>query len=284
MIQSPTERLEDKIVKALATQSTLTTIQIQQKLETTGTLATLQGIYRILSKLIECGVVIKDKQSFSLRIPWIFDLAHMVNQMEETYLHEKYIWSILPKSQSQRRVWHFSDLQKANNFWSQLLLTMAYHEQQHIYLHCSAHLWMNLLHRTQEEQFLHSLFKHIKRSYVIITNKTFLDKLYTPYTTSDSCKENIYLATQEEDKLIHDSTQHIDVIGEYVLHTYLSKDLALAIENIYSDITNIKKFDEIAVQKKLASLRGSIKMTLKKAPVVSTRYYKRFERIFGPLY
>lgn len=282
MLQSASERLEDKIVHILATEGVQKTVQIQHQLSKNGAPTTLQGIYRVLRRLDSAGVIVKNGQDFSLRLPWIIDLANLVNSMDQQYLNPQYLNSVLPKKIIQKRTWIFADLQKTNNFWSQVLLAMAQTSEHKIHLHTSPHLWMDLLQPTQERQFLRALFEKIQSSYTVVSNKTPLDTIYVPHIINEVQREHVFFASQDEDIIEKDPTLYTDIIGDFILTIQLPKKISNSIENLYKQSyssDDAKAYAYMTLQK----MRGRIKMVIKKAPDLSHKYYKRFERIFGPL-
>ena len=282
MIQSGTENLQDKVIFVLAQKGRLSTLDIRRELTKQNTPATLQGIYRVLRVLNNTGVILKEKQVYSLRISWILGLTSFVSQMQNHYLQSDYLDQLLPRQKEQKIVWYFNDLSKTHDFWSQIMLAMAHQSKKHVYLNSATYLWRELIHKKQEKQFKMALYEKIRGSYTIVSNKTYLDKLSHPCCSNEHEKQHIYFAANSSEAIEKDATTYIDIIDDYVLTTVFPKNITNALEALYSRISPAIHLTKQDIETLLA-LRGKVKMIIKRAPDIAERYHKRFERIFGPI-
>lgn len=100
MFLGDNKNLENIITLLLAKHGELEAENIWKKIKPE---ISIQGIYRVLRKLQKEGVIIKAKQKYSLRIPWILDLSDLINKTEKIYLQEKYIAKFLPTKNKQKK-------------------------------------------------------------------------------------------------------------------------------------------------------------------------------------
>lgn len=282
MLLGVKKNLEDHIIVCLSRGGNQTVKQIGQWLVKKHAIhVTEQGIYRVLRKLHDDGIVVKEKNLFSLRIPWLLDLSALVDRMQETYLQESYLREILPE-EGERYSWYFTDLTKMNSFWSQLLLAMAKKSDSSIALNYSPHLWYELTQQEQEAQFQRVFFDTIRAAFTIIGNKTFLDK-YSATILSDEYKKNQYYFADPGSVLIDkNASLYIDVVDDYVLCTKMDQDISDHIDRLYQETTPHTDLHSTNLLDIFAN-KARIKMVLRRDPKKAAIYRKRFEKIFGPL-
>ena len=275
-------QLEDHLLVIFAKKGALTVHEITQHLKKRERTATIQGIYRVLRKLQRNGVVIKEKQRFSLRIPWVLDLAELVTDMENTYLTDRYLGQLLPNDKQPKRSWRFTQLAKLNDFWSQILLAMAKMSQTKISLDYSPHTWYELLQMSQEHQFIKTYYGNLKREYVIVGSTSFLDK-YTYRTWGEDimAHNRTYFAAPEY-RIIKDPSKYVSVMDDYVLVVKLDKDTVKRIEDLYTSVIAQEQVD-IPLLTDALSKPVNARIVIQKHPQKAKQIYRKFEKIFGPL-
>jgi len=278
MLLSNQQQLEDLIVLLLAKKERRSALQIQQALKKKyDVCATIQGIYRVLRSLQKTGVVVKEKQLYSLNMSWVLTMGDLANQMEQVYFQEHHLYQLLPDPMQKKRKWHFRTLYKAADFWGQLLVAMAYAAPSpRIALNYSPHIWYELLVTRKEQQFVHSYHKLIDREYVIVGHRTKYDKEsgFLP----DRETEVIYYA-QPEERIEKNDAHYIDVIGEYVFRVTLPNDIVERIHALYQKETAPTTHEILS----LLQARTRVRIQVTHDPAKARLYYKKFEKIFGPL-
>lgn len=280
MILAAHHKLEDSILEIFAFQGNLSVKQVIIVLRRKGKNVTEQGVYRVLRKLQNDGIIVKTKNYYNIRLAWLVELSEIIKQMEKTYLHETYLEQFLPQ-ENEKYVWHFSDLDKMNNFWSQILIALSKHSKRRIALSYSPHLWYLIGQKTQENQFTESYMAGLKKSYFIVGGRTYLDKFSLTLFEKPTGKEQRYLATESE-YIEKRRSLAIDIIDDYVLSTNLDKKTTAIIEKIFQDSDTLKQVDEKSIQEMWKrKIKG--KIILKKDSRKSREYYRKFEKIFGPL-
>ncbi len=268
-----------EIIYCLAQKGKQKVTEIQRALEKKGIAVTIQGIYRALRELQKDGAAIRERHTFSLRISWILDLAYLVDEMETTYLHQDYLTQLLPTGAGQR-VWYFTDLLKMNDFWSQLLIAMATTHQKAISLNFVPHRWFELMQRNQESQFKRAFCGLVTHEYSLIGSQSFLDR-YVLSLAKKYPNEHVYVSSTLRG-LTENKSQYIDILGDFILTITLSRDMSEEIERLFASIKkveDIRNSDILAVFTKPTKIKITLKKDAKKAAV----FYKKFERIFGPL-
>ena len=154
MIFAIHNHLREHIIHILAKAPNLTESEIATRLTGQELGATTQGIYRALRELEEDGVLVKERQQYSLVLAWILDIKSLANTMESVYFSPTYFRNMLPQSTEEKRVWHFSNLLRMQDFRSQLLIALAEISTSKIGLQYSPYAWYELAQAEKEAQFI----------------------------------------------------------------------------------------------------------------------------------
>ena len=166
-----------------------------------------------------------------------------------------------------------------NDFWSHVLLAMAKNSSEKIMIDYSPHAWFHLTQPEQEYQYLKTSLNSLKKEYSIIGGNTFLDKWVTKYW--DFKNFEYYLAQSGYWTKI-DPLLYINVIDDFILKVKLDKKTTQAINKVYKEV-GIE--NDLTAEKVLQVFRrkAKAKMTLVKDSIQAEKYFKRFEKIFGPI-
>lgn len=281
MILAAHHKLEDLILEVFAFHTNLSVKQVIILLRRKGQNVTEQGVYRVLRKLQKDGIIVKNKNFYNIRLAWLVELSDLIKQMEKTYLHEKSLEQFLPQEQ-EKYTWHFSDLYKMNNFWSQILIVLSKHSHKKLGLSYSPHLWYVLGGNiNQENQFTESYIAGLKKSYFIVGGRTFLDKHSLTLFDKVTEKEHRYLASESE-YIEKKRSIFIDIVDDYVLTTTLDAATTQHIEKLFANSDTLKQVDQEALDQ-LWKRRIKGKIILQRSAKKTKTYYKKFEKIFGPL-
>jgi hypothetical protein len=116
------ETLSEHIVEILGNQHAISVRKMHSLLLRTQK-CSIQAIYKELRKLQEGGVAVKIKKFYSLRIPWVIEFTSFADRIKRRYLESSQLAATLPEY-NKKEIWHFSNLLRLNDFWSQLLLLL----------------------------------------------------------------------------------------------------------------------------------------------------------------
>lgn len=281
MLLGGKKTLEDLIIMSLALKGEQTVKQILDSLTEEGLSFTEQGVYRVLRKLQAESIVVKEKKTYSLRIAWILDMGVLVEQMQETYLHDAYLSDLLPEEDGEKRTWQFNNVIKMHDFWTQLNIALAKQSKTGIAMNYSPHLWYEFVQKDHERQFYRLFLSYISKSYTVVGNKSFLDR-YAASVLGDEFRQSTYHLVNPEDAIEKDQAIYIDVIDDYILTVKLDKHMVERIESLYSKATPETDLSSIDVLN-IFIHKTKVKMTLRKDERKARVYRRKFERLFGPL-
>lgn len=281
MLTSNQLTAEDTIVHFLSKGGNKTAQAILDHLHQKQHKITLQGAYRILRKLEETGVIIKLKKTYSLKIAWLLDLSALVQTMEGTYLQQHFAANLIPVDDKAKISWHFNDLQKMNNFWCQILLSLAHINTLGYSLSIAPHIWLERLHLEHQENQFRKNYLSLVKEYCLVESKSFLDTYINKKQNDKNNNEEYFLASKDQ-YISKQRNKYIDVIGDYIVTVTFDKKATQLLDTEYERIKSLDDVLSFDVSR-IFTRSMRIKLLLKKDIKQATNYRRKFNRLFGPL-
>jgi len=279
MLLGANSSLENSVISSLTMVGGLSATQILQAVQSSGNKASVQGIYKILSKLQGEGILNKQGTTYSLRLPWILDLVELVEQMQEVYFNKNYFLQIIPTSYAEKKRWHFNSLIKLVDFWIDIQLALISHTKATILYSYAPHAWQGLTHAHQLDHFKKILKKRKGFHFSVVGSKTYLDQYLNSITKDSSCLET-YLYDQNEE-FENNRKIYTTVIGDYIVSIKLGTEAMQRIDDMFSQITGEDDMYLLTVLDTFTKkVRSSIQ--IKKDPVAAKKFKNKFVKVFGP--
>lgn len=275
MLLQPEENLEELLVKLLAGQAGCTAASLQKAVAHNGRLYSIQAVYKELGKLEIQGVVVKAAKKYSLRAPWVLEFADLAQTALQTYADAKLAQVSLPKV-GERQIWHFTDLLKLNNFWSQVLLVLLQQSGENSLLTWMPHPWFHLVYSKQEQQYLKALELTRTQLYLINGGQTFLDHWAERFWQA----EHIHFSLAASPFAEEDTSIYYNVVGDYLITGRLDKEITREIERLYQQTVSMETLDLPEVFR-IFNSRVRATLWVEHKPEKAAAIRKKFERYFG---
>ena len=273
MILQAKENLEDLIVKTLAQAGILSASDMLVKISKMKRTFSIQAIYKELRKLQKGGVVLKLKQSYALRLPWIVEFTSLAKTMSESCTSVVSINKIL--SDSRKHTWHFDNLLKLNDFWSHILLALVKRSKNKILFGWNPYTWFHLAQIEQEEQYMRSLKIAGAKLYLIIGDDSYLNHWAEKFLDKKIVTYSFGKSTFHKDKSFY-----LNLVDDYILTVKLGEKTNKAIEDLYARTKSWTDIDIPAISNLFGrKIKGSI--CLEKNPTKGKVIRGRFVRFFG---
>ncbi len=265
--------LENLIVLYLCQHPDKTAQEIYTYLVSKNHKYSLQGIYKELNKLDTESVLLKVDKKWNLRLPWVHEMTSFAGKIENTYLSPKFN-SLLPE-EGKKQIWHFDNLFKMNDLWSQILLTLVEQSREKIILGWNPHTWFHLAEAKEEEKYLKSLESSGARLYLIIGGNNYLDKWAEKYLKKPYVHYSFGKSVFQEQR-----SKYINVIDDYVVTIKLDDDITNLIELLYE--TTLSE-EEMSISQIISIFNQKVEATiwLEKSPEQARLLKGRFKRYFG---
>jgi hypothetical protein len=279
MLLGNNKDLENILLLTLSNNKVSTVPQLITELNKKNFKPTIQGVYRVLRKLQLEGVIVKERENYTIRIPWILDMGEFIKSIEDKYLKSQYFQGLIPIKEKEKKSWTFKDIFKLNDFWSQLILIPIKNSKEKVLLNYTPHAWFHLIQTHQEYQYIKTSTAHLNKTYTVIGGKDYLDEWATQFWKDHSIE---YFLAPKEKWLLEDRTKYINVIDEYVFTVKLDPNITKEIDHLYQSIKNP---EQLNIQNILSIFQTKIKakITLEKNSKLATEYKKKFTRLFGPI-
>ena len=273
MLFQTKETLSEHIVRILGNQHAVSAQSIHALLKKTRN-CSIQAVYKELRKLQEGGVVVKTKKHYSLRIPWAIEFVSFANKIKRHYLEFSQLIAILPEY-NKKEIWHFSNLLRLNDFWSQLLLLLIQQSKEKILYGWNPHLWFHLVQTKQEKQYIDSLHKTESKLYLVIGGDTYLDRWAEKFLD----KRVLQYAFSKQ---LFSKKQpcYLNVIDDYVLTVKIDSETMQSIEKIYNSVHSREELD-IANILEVFNGKARVSIWLENNPPKARLIRGKFSRFFG---
>ncbi len=274
MLFDDDQQLEERIVRVLGVKPQLTANELL-KLVNKKKSYSIQGLYKELKKLEYGGVVSKEKKQYSLRIPWVLETIDFSAKLNSRYISGAQDIISLPVM-GKKSIWHFSNLQKLNNFWSQVLLFLVQKVDDRRLFSVMEHPWYHLIFTEQEQQFIDAVERTKTQLYIINKRKTYLDKWVEQFWN----ESHIEYSFDSRPLRNNPKNVYLNAIGDYVLTVKLDDAITKDIEQVYNSTVNAEAVNHSEIFQ-VFNQRVKATMWLEYHPTKAKRITGAFRRHFG---
>lgn len=269
------KNLEQFIITSLASQQSLAANDLLKKaMALSGKTYSIQGIYKEINTLQKEGAVVKLRNKYSLRLPWVFDFISLADKMSEAYIERPLIPFILPEL-NKKEIWHFSNLLKMNDFWGHILLMLTQQSKHKIILGWNPHPWFHLVQTKQEAQYIKALKLAHTKLYLIVGGNSLLDKWTEKFWDKEAVRFSYGISEFQNQR-----SAYLNIIDDYVLTVKLEPKTAQAIDTVYQ---NTKSMNDLNLQSILSIFNQKTKCTiwLEKNPKKAKKLKFKFKKFWG---
>lgn len=272
ILPSSEPSLEQIILKILSGKPQLSALRLRAVASHGPKKYSQAAVYKVLSRLLAHGVVVKSGTRYSLSLAWVFELLTHADHVAKTYFAGSYISSLIP-DKGRKLSWKFNNLSRCNEFWNQLLLALLKHVPA-----VDVYAWVPLpwfvLLADNRESRLHKAFRMSGRIFYTAFGAAgpFLEDVKTLY---DHKNQRVSFAKGPFADL---KGSHIDLIGDYILTVTLAPESVKKITNLFSDTRSAASPGRQAA---LVSQRLGASVSLELAPRRAARLRRNFKEFFG---
>jgi len=274
MLFDDDQQLEERIVRVLGVKPQLTANEIL-KLVNKKKSYSIQGLYKELKKLEYSGVVSKEKKQYSLRIPWVLETIDFSAKLNSRYISGAQDIISLP-AMGKKSIWHFTNLQQLNNFWSQVLLFLMQKVEDPPLFSLMEHPWYHLIFTEQEQQYIDAVHRTKTQLYIINKGKTYLDKWAEQFWN----ESHIEYSFDSRPLRNNPKNVYLNAIGDYVLTVKLDASISKDIEKVYNNTVDAEAVNHSEIFR-VFSQKVKVTMWLEHNPAKAKKITGVFRRYFG---
>jgi predicted transcriptional regulator len=210
--------IEESVRNILLFHHALTAAAVRLHLARQGRRVSLVSVYKALNRLIKKRMLLKSGETYVVNLSWILETRQSLNDIYESVLHGSSFSNAigLDTISSRRLKWRFSSLADANNFWIQLLITIAERSRSAHIIESVPFLWYPYLPHNQDES-IQRAFKQLKAKitvYVREDNALNRSALHASRTTRS------YRALIAPTKMKAHVDSYFALVGDYIFQLH----------------------------------------------------------------
>lgn len=237
---------------------------------------TKQGVYRVFKDLIKEEIIIKYSKKVMLNQIWVNQLNEFVNKVDKNYLEN---YRQKPKNELERLaegdriIYLFKNLDSFDTFWNHIfsMIVKKTNRVSPLYLY-NPHEWTALAREKSEKYMYGWIGKNKPKTFYAIGGNTELDRMMRKNYSSES----IEFSTGK--RLGFENNYYVAVLENYLIETFLDKNISEEIEKIYGEEKNeengSRKIKEIFKE------RTKFKIIVSLNQEKASKIKKKFEKIF----
>lgn len=244
---------------------------------------TIQGLYKLVKKMIEQRVLVKEGHFISIDAAWIHNLINFTETLKRTYLASEVVMSNILLKEGETKTFTFEKVIDMDNFWWHILATLMHyyssqeHPDKNVYNY-NDHSWFQLV-RTESEQALAEAFEESgMRWYLVSGSQSFLDTL-----VGNMIEMKGFHYCQVLPRKVFGPNQYIEVIGDFIIETSLPKFIHELMERLYSRVSSIREFNAQDISMLLRQ-PGRTALTLSRDRKQALRLRKKIKGVFEAKY
>ena len=220
-----------------------------------------------------CDALIKVDRTYRLSLAWVLNMVDLADQMYDTHVSGTSP-HLLPE-EGEKLKWTFSQLQRLDEFWIHMVLTLCNTSEEKILYQWIPHPWFHLMPGTKTPAFQNALVIGEYKVKSIIGNRNFLDKRSSKLTTAN-CYEFSYAEGPFEGK----NAEYYSVCENYFLKIKMDSQTESRIAGVYDSIKTAKEITTSPLINELYK-KGRIRVELEHSPKKASGYLKKFRDYFG---
>jgi hypothetical protein len=273
MLPASPRTVSEAIIGLFQQHTALTAAAIHGELLRGGRNTSRRAIFKELHKLLERGVIVRVQGRYSLSLTWVLSLIDFSESLFQRFIGQARTDVLLPAAEEKHR-WVFSDLQRMDQFWLQLMFLLFEKSSSRVMCEWLPHFWFHLLHYGKELEAQRAMKRAGNRLYMIIGAKTFLDLQPSAYWD-----RRVYDWSYASGPFEGESS-YFCVIDDYVLTVKLDSKTSEQIDSLFRRVRSARDMESAAFVA-LFKQKVSAVLTLERNEKKACKLLRRFGEFFG---
>ena len=212
---------------------------------------TIQGFYKVIRKMLDDRILLKDGQLISLDSFWISKVVEFSKNIERTYSPISPTSTNILVEEGESRTFEFENIISMDNLWSHglNLVRQYYIDHKHSDKNAYSRNYFSVFQiaRTESENVNIQYFESSNMQWCMASgSNTFLNHLPTKLIEEENYHQFVFdfekYVAENKDKTI-EKNYWITVIGDFIFEAYFPKYVFELIEKIYADTQAISEFN-----------------------------------------
>lgn len=212
---------------------------------------TIQGFYKVIRKMLDDRILLKDGQLISLDSFWIGKVIEFSRNIERTYSLAGPTSANILLEEGESRTFEFENVFSMDNLWSHgmNLARQYYSNHDHDDRNAYSRNYFSVFHiaRTESESTNLQYFESSKMEWFMASgSNTFLNHLPAKLIEEENYHQFVfdyeaYVAKHENKKI--EKNYWVTVIGDFIFEAQFPKYIFELLEKIYEETQSIAEFN-----------------------------------------
>ena len=211
---------------------------------------TIQGFYKVIRKMLDDRILLKDGQLISLDSFWISKLMEFSKNIERTYTSNSLAANNILLEEGEKRVFEFENVIAMDNLWSHglNLVRQFYATQEHADKNAYSRNYFSVFHisRTESENTNLQYFESSKMEWFMASgSNTFLNHLPTKLIEKENYHQFIFdfdSYNKNKEKPL-EKNLWVTLVGDFIFEAQFPKYVFELIAKIYEETQSIGEFN-----------------------------------------
>ena len=254
MLIDARSNLRGAIVEVLSREPLLDAVSLSKRVACVYRNCSKQGLYKELRKLESQGVVVRQIHRYCLRLPWIIELGELATRIDKVYSSASYLASLLG-DKGTKHSWLFSDLRRADLYWTQLSLALHNSIPCKNALAWARHPWFLFCHPQREAEFV-KVISRSKMTALFLEGDGYFDRFYQAHYRTP--RYSIHTGVKLAIKHAFDS---VEVVGDHLIAVSFDQATRTVLDKAIVRIRNKSDLLQITYERTFW-MKARIKITL----------------------
>jgi len=276
MIYTKHQNLADRVIDYLAYHPGASLPKMRKDIELAAGRISYQAWYKSLRRLQDDGVMVKNKQQYSLSTTWVSKLTNLSYFMKSNYLSQQAKYHItLPDKEKEKIRYRFPNLLTMDTFWGHVAVSLIIKNPGLPFYFYNPHLWFFVAHEFESKAYFESIQLYVVKNYTVVGSRSAIDlwseKLHPKGVSYYYCSP----------KSLYNHRLYLTAIGDYYIEVKIREQMAQKIDFLFEKISfNPQKEHPPAGIDKLFKQKSPCSMVVELNKKKATRFSRKIQRFF----
>ncbi len=234
----PLHPIQSGIIQLVGKEPGIEVPTILAKLKTEfGVMVSKQNLYKIIGKLIDHQVLVKNRQAVTLHQPWLENMYTFISNAKEVYQNKEYIQDF-QLEEGEQKVFMADSLALLDGTWGHIMGSVCDIAHSHHYFVYHPHPYYRFGMADIERRYWQSISDKGIAIHLLYGNKTYLD-MYSSQATPMPGTQDVLTDTPPFPK----EGYFLNVYDDYITEVYITDEIASRFKYFYDQVTDISQFD-----------------------------------------
>jgi hypothetical protein len=274
MIAAEPSDVSEAILHIFSVNRELSVSQLHQKISSKYFSCSERAVYKELSSLEAAGVIVKSGKYYSISLTWALKLIDFSEAIYRSSIDLPAKHFRLPEP-AERISWKFSDLERMDRLWVQLLFLLFERSVTRIMYVWVPYFWFDLVHYEKDREAQNAMIASGNKMYMSLGDDSYLSRLPERYWSKSA-----YEWSYAEGPFHDERSKYYDVIDDFVLTVTIDQQTTAKLVQLFSAIKSEK---DMGLSRCFFDFKSdaSAQLYLENNPAKAKRLRNRFRSFFG---